>query len=170
MIKEVKSYGIAMISHYLLTVPALRYLNCCSMAGWHDCNQLYHMRYPQGVPVVFVLFTIKGNGQIQSGKNNWVLHEGDIVVVPPDTPIEYRTIANASSPSWEFYWLNLRGEYVNLIAKKLWEDGCAVHACRNTDLFVRTFRWLLESPLPDRRREFEHSIKIQDLFHQLTSE
>lgn len=170
MIKEEKPYGIAMISHFLPTVPALRYLNCCSMAGWHECNRSYHMRYPKGVSVVFIIYTIKGSGRIRSGEECWELNEGDIVVIPPDTPMEYMTASKDHSQSWEFYWLNLEGDYVKQTAKKLREDGYIVHACRNTDAFAGIFRWLLESPVLDHVRESEQSLKIQDLFQQLTSE
>lgn len=170
MKKQDSYYGSTIVSNFLPTLPALRYLNCCRMAGWHCCNQSYHMQYNTGYPFVFTLFTLNGNGWIKTRNKHYELSAGDILIIPADTPMEYGTSVKRNNISWEFYWLNMDGSYVRQTAAKLWEDNHVVHNCSNADEFSRIFQWFLETSLTEENREFEHSLKIQDLFQKLISQ
>lgn len=168
-------YGSVKFSHFLPTVSALRYLNCCWTAGWHKCNRNYHLKYEKGIAEVFVVYTVKGAGWIEAGEKgtgqkHWDLTEGTLCIIPPNTFMEYATAARTDSDYWEFYWLNLDGAYVRHLAGMLWEDGQTVHKCQNADFFRQTFQWLLETSLPEKSRETEHSAKLQELFLQLVAE
>ena len=167
--------GFVKSTHYLPTVSALRYLNCCKTAGWHNCNRYYRLEYGQGVPVVFAVYTIKGAGWIKAGQKDaeqkyWELTEGTLCVLPPNTPMEYGTCLKKDNDCWEFFWLNLDGDYVCQTAEKLWQDGHSVHYCRRREPFRQVFQELLQSPLPESIREVEQSQIIQELFQGLIRE
>lgn len=170
MRKENAYYGSEVIARFLPTVSALRYLSCCRTAGWHECNRSYHPRIGKGVPVVLVIFTVRGAGWIKAGDRFWELSEGDFAIVPSNTPMEYATSSKNDNDVWEFYWLNLDGDIVQEMAGKLWDDGHAVHRCSNISTYKKIFRGLLETEDPEETRELEQSLKIQALFHELTSE
>ena len=195
MEREEAYYGSVEFSHFLPTMAALRYLNCCRTAGWHKCNKYYHLKYEQGVPIVFLLYTVKGTGQlvaevpdikeaeatnggtaartdgvIRTKRKRWVLTEGTLCVVPADRFLEYGTWGSGDDDFWEFYWLNLDGDYVRRTAEKLWQDGHVVHACRNTEYFRKIFHGLLHVTFPEKNREMEHSGIIQDLLQKLLAE
>mgnify|MGYP003292062459 CR=1 FL=1 len=124
-------YGSVKFSHFLPTVSALRYLNCCWTAGWHKCNRNYHLKYEKGIAEVFVVYTVKGAGWIEAGEKgtgqkHWDLTEGTLCIIPPNTFMEYATAARTDSDYWEFYWLNLDGAYVRHLAGMLWDLEQAV--------------------------------------------
>ena len=164
------NYGLVKFSHFLPTVSALRYLNCCRTAGWHRCNKLYHLRYEAGVSIVFVLYTVRGSGWVQAGTSRWELKEGTLVVVPPNVYLEYATSDNGDRDFWEFYWMNLDGDFVRRTAEKLWEDGLVLHQCLDREYFRQSFHWLLHTNLPEKSREIEHSRHIQEMFQDLLAE
>lgn len=195
MEREEAYYGSVEFSHFLPTMAALRYLNCCRTAGWHKCNKFYHLKYEKGVPIVFLIYTVKGTGQlvadlpdikeaeatdggtaartdgvIRTKRKRWVLTEGTLCVVPADRFLEYGTWGSGDDDFWEFYWLNLDGDYVHRTAEKLWQDGHVVHACRNTEYFRKIFHGLLHVTFPEKNREMEHSGIIQDLLQKLLAE
>ena len=155
MVRKDKEYGEALVSYYLPTKPARRYLNCCRTAGWHRCNTLYRMRYETGLEVVLVLFTVKGCGYLQLGGDRRILQEGSIVMVPPHIPIEYGT-ETGYGDMWEFYWLNLEGSHIETTVMNLEEDGLFPHICGNRNAYVQLFRALLEDPAADERQEQLH--------------
>ena len=118
------NYGLVKTSNFLPTVSALRYLNCCRTVGWHNCNKLYHLKYEKGVAIVFLVYTVKGAGRIRAAvpeetSKSWVLTEGTLCMIPADTPMEYGTLGSGDEDFWEFYWLNLDGDYVRRTAEKL---------------------------------------------------
>jgi AraC-like DNA-binding protein len=169
------NYGLVKTSNFLPTVSALRYLNCCRTVGWHNCNKLYHLKYEKGVAIVFLVYTVKGAGRIRAAvpeetSKSWVLTEGTLCMIPADTPMEYGTLGSGDEDFWEFYWLNLDGDYVRRTAEKLWQDGHAVHTCKNQEHFKQIFHRLLHSAIPEKSREMEHSSMIQDLLQKLLAE
>lgn len=195
MEREEAYYGSVEFSHFLPTMSALRYLNCCRTAGWHKCNKFYHLKYEKGVSLVFMLYTVKGAGQLGTDlsdikeseaaddspsartddamytkRKSWILTEGNLCIVPADRFLEYGTWGNGDDDFWEFYWLNLDGDYVRRIAEKLWQDGHVVHACRKSEAFRQIFHGLLYTSFPEKNRELAHSDMIQDLMQKLLAE
>ena len=120
MIYENLSRGRAKIASYVPTVTALRYLKCCTIAGWHNCNELYHQHYPQGVSAALILYTLGGMGKIQLKGNTYTLIKDTLILVPSNTPMEYFT--DSQTGSWEFYWVDLTGDDSLSVIEKLWED------------------------------------------------
>ncbi|MBQ4575507.1 MAG: helix-turn-helix domain-containing protein [Clostridia bacterium] len=140
MIYENEARGEARIKNYLPTLPALRYLNCCTMAGWHRCNRLYHQSYSAGGRDVLVILTLEGSGFLKADGRSFILNKNSIVLVPPDTPMKYAT--EHSTGHWEFYWLDLAGAHVIDTANKLWQDEKAYFQGMASSASI--FRRLLE--------------------------
>ena len=121
MIYEDLPRGRAKIASYIPTLPALRYLYCCTVAGWHSCNELYRQEYPMGAGSYLLIYTVKGAGRLEAFEKMQPLLENSIAIIPAKTPMKYYTDSDVKV--WEFYWLNLSGERVlaildNLIADK----------------------------------------------------
>lgn len=121
MIYEDLPRGRAKIASYIPTLPALRYLYCCTVAGWHSCNELYRQEYPRGAGSYLLIYTVKGAGRLEAFEKMHPLLENSIAIIPAKTPMKYYTDSDVKV--WEFYWLNLSGERVlaildNLIADK----------------------------------------------------
>lgn len=121
MIYEDLPRGRAKIASYIPTLPALRYLYCCTVAGWHSCNELYRQEYPRGAASYLLIYTVKGAGRLEAFEKMYPLLENSIAIIPAKTPMKYYTDRDVKV--WEFYWLNLSGERVlaildNLIADK----------------------------------------------------
>lgn len=167
MIQENAAYGEALITRYLPTATAQRYLNCCTVAGRHRCNGRYYMRYDQGFPQVFVLFTVGGKGWIRIDRQQFALKEGSLAIVPADLPMEYGTDTVERHPSWEFYWLNLEGESVRRTAVQLWEDDLMAHTGLQVNRYEPLFCALMDEQTPLHRRERYHSKQIQTIFDRL---
>ncbi len=148
MIYESEARGEARITHYLPTLPALRYLSCCTMAGWHRCTDIYRQKYDNGGDDLFLIFTLAGSGRICAGGREHILGKDSLILIPPHTPMEYATDRTAGS--WEFYWLDLTGEQVCAMADRLWED--MRHYLPSLPEGGIFFRSLLEEQLsePDR--------------------
>ncbi len=121
MIYEDYPRGRAKIVNYVPTVPALRYLPCCTMAGWHRCNEQYGQAYQDEVDDAFLLYTVDGMGHIEAGGKTYALGPDSVVAVPPHTPMRYYTDQKVGV--WEFYWLNLAGDRALSTVQTLWEDG-----------------------------------------------
>ena len=60
--------GRARIVSLVPTLPALRYLNCCTMTGWHRCNALYSQSYENGVNKLLLIYTVDGAGRMEMNK------------------------------------------------------------------------------------------------------
>jgi len=148
MIYEHKPSGEARISGFLSTRPALRYLNCCKFAGWHCCNQLYHLQYEAGVPFAFLLYTIEGSGRLRADGKEYALSPESLILIAPNTPMAYETEPKCGT--WSFYWLNLEGERVHAMANKLKADGHVFFA--HMPDAAPSFRALLEDPLSEEGR------------------
>ncbi len=166
MYREDRPYGEALIATHLPTVPARRYLNWFSMAGWHRCNRLYRQDYPQGGESVFLLFTVEGAGRLRAGEEDYALAPGSLAVVPPGLPMAYGT----AGEGWEFYWLDADGPFVRTAAEQLRRDGLACHTPRRPALCLRVMRALLEEDAPGRGGlggELEQSRLLAGLFDGL---
>lgn len=114
-------YGQARIVSCVPTLLSLRYLNCCTMAGWHRCNALYGQSYPSGINKLLLIYTVDGAGKMEMNKKSYTLSKNSVVMVPPHTPMRYAT--DAQCGAWEFYWLDLVGERVLSLAERLSSDG-----------------------------------------------
>ena len=169
MYREDRPYGEALITTHLPTVPARRYLNWFSMAGWHRCNRLYRRDYPQGGESVFLLFTVEGMGRLRAGERIVSLPPGSLAIVPPGLPMAYGT----DGEGWEFYWLDADGPFVRAAAEQLWLDGLAGPTPRRPALCLRVMRALLEEEGPGKgglRGELEQSRLLAELFDGLLEE
>jgi len=162
--------------HFLPSVPALHYLNCCQLAGWQQSNCYYHLRYEKGVDAVLVIFTTKGAGWIAFEDNHFRLTEGTLIFVPAHMPMEYAIEDRSLRGEWEFYFLNLNGRHVHHLVDQLSADHCLYHSCRDIPAFTQIFRQLLDpgtengSLTEDNSSEWELSKTIRNLFDLLISE
>ena len=114
-------YGSAKIKHFLPSLPCQRYLNCCTMVGWHQCNKLYFQKYDKGIKSLFLIHTVSGAGKLVMNEKTYNLCPNSIIIVSPYTPMKYYTDPQVGI--WEFYWLDLIGERLLSVAEKLSADG-----------------------------------------------
>ena len=127
------------------------------------------MDYPKGIDIVLVLYTVKGSGYLVCGDKRHTLSEGTIAFVPTHTAIQYGTDPNGSG-TWEFYWLNLSGSYVEDTAHKLWEDGFTCHICRDRNQYTQIMCSLLEDSSEAFRQEQIHTNAVTALLDLLLGE
>ena len=113
--------GRARIVSLVPTLPALRYLICCTMSGWHRCNALYGQSYENGVNKLLLIYTVDGAGQMEMNEKSYTLCKNSVILVSPHTPMRYAP--DAQRGEWEFYWLDLVGERVLSLADKMCRDG-----------------------------------------------
>lgn len=156
-----RPYGSARIKNFLPSVPSLRYLNCCTMAGWHQCNELYSRKYDKGIKALFLIHTVDGGGKLEMSGRTYSLCADSIILVPPHTPVRYYTDTQVGA--WQFYWLDLVGERALSTAEKLCEDG---HCFLNgfTPL-GEVYNDLLQKTLS----ETERSALIERIFEKIVS-
>lgn len=130
MIYEDLPRGRARIASYVPTLPALRHLNCCTMAGWHRCNGQYRQAYKAGVSELFLIYTVDGAGKMETDGGEYTLCRDSVMLVLPHTPMRYYT--DPQLGTWEFYWLDLVGERALSAAQKLWQEGhCFLRGVRS---------------------------------------
>lgn len=162
MIYENLPRGRAKISSYIPTPPALRYLDCCTIAGWHSCNEKYRQKYDKGVSNILLIYTVNGKGVLETNDSKYSLSQNSVIILPPRTQMKYYT--EQKTASWEFYWLNLKGERILSTVEKLWQDNrCFV---RNISLSERFF----ESILKEASSEIERSAFIGEIIDRILSE
>ncbi len=159
MVYENLSYGIAGFKHFLPSVQSLRYLNCCTMVGWHRCNELYFQKYDNGINTLFLIHTVKGGGKLIMNEKTYTLQPDSVILVLPHTTMEYFT--DSQIGSWEFYWLDLTGERLLSVATKLFEDG---HCFLNGIIPLNgIYNNLLKEPLS----ETERSVLLEKIFEKI---
>ncbi|MBQ7383436.1 MAG: helix-turn-helix domain-containing protein [Clostridia bacterium] len=162
MIYENLPRGRAKISSYIPTLPALRYLNCCTRAGWHSCNEKYRQKYDKGASSILLIYTVSGKGVMEMNDTKYSLCQNSVILVPPRTQMKYYT--EPKTGSWEFYWLNLTGERILAIVSKLWQDNH--YFIRNISISVRLF----ENILKETYCETERSSFIGEIIDRILSE
>lgn len=162
MIYKNSPCGYAKIANYIPTVPALRYLNCCTMAGHHTCNKQYRLNYSKGVPALLMIYTVGGTGRIEVNGKLYVLSKDSIILVPPFTPMQYFTDPQADL--WEFYWLDIVGDRTLATAKKLNEDNlCFIKGLHALSSYF-------DSLISDSLSETECSALIGRILDEVVSE
>ena len=161
MIYEDLPHGRARIVKYLPTIPAMRYLNCCTMAGWHKCNSLYRQIYPNGVTELLILYTVDGAGVLEMNEKSYTLSRDSLAFVPPETPMSYFT--DQQKGEWEFFWLDLTGERALSLSNKLWQDGHRIFRG------VQALEPLFSELLRDASSETDRSSLIGKLFDRIIS-
>ena len=138
MICKTIPFGQVRVTSCVPTLPALRYLNCITMVGWHNCNSAYRTEYKDGIHELFVIYTVKGAGTLETEKGSFALCPDSLIFVPPHTPMKYFTDKQVGF--WEFYWVDLTGERI-----PLWRRGCVGMGmvicgnCPPVSAFLRSF-------------------------------
>lgn len=162
MIYEDLPRGRARIASYLPTQLAKTYLNCCTMAGWHSCNELYCQSYTDGYTDQLLIYTVDGKGKLEVKGKVYQLEKDSVVIVPHSTPMKYYT--DQSVGRWEFYWLDLTGERTTLLCNNLCRDGCCYS--RRISMQTKPFANLLEASIS----ETERSELIGQILDRIVSE
>ncbi|MNB84203.1 Arabinose operon regulatory protein [compost metagenome] len=77
--------------------------------GYFPTAQYHFRERPGGTPAHIFIFCESGEGwlELRAGER-MLLHEGDMVIIPPDTPHQYG--ATAENP-WSIYWFHFKGEH-----------------------------------------------------------
>ena len=162
MIYEDLPRGRARIASCLPTQLAKAYLNCCTMAGWHSCNDLYCQSYTDGYTDHLLIYTVDGKGRLEIRGKVYQLERDSVVIVPSSTPMKYYT--DQSFGHWEFYWLDLTGERTTLLCNNLCRDGCCYS--RRMLMHTKYFESLLEASIS----ETERSELIGQILDRIVSE
>ena len=162
MICQELPYGQVRFTRCVPTLPALRYLNCCTIAGWHCCNSTYCPEYKDGVNELLLIYTVDGSGILEMDNHAYTLCRDSVILVPPHTPMKYFT--DSQIGSWEFYWLDLTGERALSVAEKLWQDGYCLFRG------ITSIEHIFEDLLSESFSEVECSALIGELLDRIVSE
>lgn len=80
---------------------------CVQAAGWHLCNDKYHIERQRMHNSFLLLITVSGEGYGEIDREHFSLRPGTVLLLPPDLPIQYHT---PTGGLWEFYWIHAGGE------------------------------------------------------------
>lgn len=124
MFSTKENYGRVSLNSYLPSQNAITHLNYYHSAGWHDCNQLYHKQYHQGLEGSLLILTTNGAGVLKLSGKEMTLLPNTLAIIPSGSDMEYYT--NPQRKRWTFYWLTLDGIYVNNFCSYLYNYHGAV--------------------------------------------
>ena len=116
------------------SVLARRLYYCVQSAGWHFCNDRYHIERETGNDNCLLLCTIGGRGVLEYGGSIYQLQPGSVALVAPGCPHSYRT---PKGGQWEFYWLHFSGSGSEKFAEYIRQKNCGglsgavAEACRD---------------------------------------
>ena len=100
-------YGRVLLAPQFPALPMFETCDRIYNCGWHSCNDLYHINYPEGLDNYLLFFTVGGRGEIHSGGKKQTAERGELLMIPPEIPCEYFVPAGGN---WEFYWIHIKGE------------------------------------------------------------
>ena len=135
-------------------------------AGWHKCNDLYHISRENGSDTHLLLFSLTDGGCITVGDECFSLPKHAAAWLPPHVKQDYRTAPGAI---WEMYWLHLQDvpwlQFGALFRDSHWMPLSCMDSIRE----------LFESMLRDRRKTpaafwADSSHCISELYHLLLRE
>lgn len=109
-------FGQVRLFSFLPTQLALSVLNYTPIAGWHRCNELYHISRENGISTYLLFVTVAGCGQMQLRGRQYDLIAGTAAILPPNEPCAYGVPAGGL---WEFYWIHAEGPLVRSILDHL---------------------------------------------------
>lgn len=165
MYEEHSSYGLGYINNFLPSARASAYLEYVTVAGYHEVNERYGFQYPEGIACVFMLFTLGGCGTISIAGRTHVLTAGTIAIVPPGTPMLYRTEGKA----WSFLWLDAQGPRTSHLAKALNAEGRECFTVPSMEPYEQIIRVLIDMPSSNLNQELEISGMLNHLTDMLLS-
>lgn len=116
------------------SVLAHRLYYCVQSAGWHFCNDRYHIERKEGYNSSLLLCTVSGAGILEYDGRAYSLQPGSVALVAPNHPHAYRT---PKGGEWEFYWLHFFGSGSEKFAEYIQQKNCGVlsgavaEACRD---------------------------------------
>ena len=108
-------YGKVRLTTLMPPMQNMKMFTVCNM-GWHQCNELYHMDWSDGMAVHLLMFTVKGQGILRIDGKEYVLKPGTIAFAPRHRKVSYFT---PSGGMWEFYWIHpdgIAGEFLDELA------------------------------------------------------
>ena len=98
-------FGQVRLMGHLPTQTALQQLSYVSSAGWHRCNDKYHITLDR-CDTWLLLLTMEGSGYLRMDGCEHALGGGTATVVAPEQAREYGVPPGGS---WEFYWMHCGG-------------------------------------------------------------
>lgn len=109
-------------------------------AGWHRCNDKYHMHRPYA-PTDYLLFvTVQGCGCLQFGGNEYCLPAGSVALAPRNVPHTYFT---PKGGFWEFYWIHPGGSAAEHLLDTICSAGKPVVTGADTAKLSLCFEYLI---------------------------
>lgn len=136
-------------------------------AGWHKCNDLYHIHREENVNSHLLIFARSDGGQIKIGDNaSFFLPQNAVAWLPVNLKHDYRT---KKGGLWEMYWLHLYDKPWIRLADIFRDSHWLQLSCMDTicDKFEVMLQGCNNSPA-----EFwiESSHIISDIYHLLMRE
>lgn len=74
--------------------------------GYFLSAKSHRMNRPQGVDQAIIIVCVRGRGSAKVGDQRYDIGPGQVLVIPPSTPHEYK--ADASEP-WTIWWIHVTG-------------------------------------------------------------
>ena len=161
-------YGQLRMRSCLPTQKARAVLNVVNALGWHRCNRLYQLHYPDGGDGILVLLTVCGEGCLHVGSESYRLTAQTAAVISPHQPMQYGTV---SASPWEFYWINCNGAIVQHAADMFAACKRRVFPTRCLPSLAREMEAWLETDDTDKPAfELRTSIQLSRWMHMLLGE
>lgn len=100
-------YGSVLLAPQFPALPMFERSDRMENCGWHSCNDLYSISYPDGLDNYLLFFTVGGQGEAHVGGKRQFTKAGELMIIPPGNPCEYFV---PHGGNWEFYWIHIKGE------------------------------------------------------------
>lgn len=132
-------------------------------AGWHKVNELYRIVRPKGTNTGLLLMTLSGHGRVRVGKQDRVVSQGEIAIIPKEVPNAYNGIRGET---WEFFWIHYSGSCAEASTEDIVKNGAYVFSVGLPKL-RHLFQSLTEQTATGMERELEESDLLRRILFEL---
>ena len=134
-------------------------------AGWHRCNDLYHVYRAQGHEHHLILITTKGRGLLRIRNQEFQLTPGSIALLPRNVAHSYQTPQNGI---WEFYWIHPAGDSAASLFDSISAAGLFVVSTDHVSSYVQHMEQILIlSKALSTVSPYSISMELSHLYHDI---
>lgn len=160
-------FGKVFFISHVPSLLARRLYYCVKSAGWHQCNDRYHITREKGADSGLLLCTVGGQGALRYAGAGHVLLPGSVALLAPDRPHEYYT---PEGGEWEFFWLHFTGANFERFSEYLLEKSGGVVSGPVSESCADNIQRILDlKVLQDLEFETISSELISLMLHQLAA-
>lgn len=133
--------------------------------GFFPCAKFHYRERQSGISEYILIFCIKGEGTVKFNDKVFIIEEGYIIIIPPNTPHVY--YSNNNNP-WDIFWVHFNGDYSQYFFKNYKFENkiqCNLDSFRNITLLFSNTINILEKGLTENNLVFAS----QSLCHMVSS-